>query len=51
MDKNTAKEYSQSIQTAKAYRQPTAPARNTISKASKTPHYCWYSVRVAQNVV
>jgi len=30
------------------YRQPTAPARHTSSKAARTPHYCWYSVRVAR---
>ena len=29
----------------------TAPARRTKSKAKKTSHYYWYSVRVAQPLV
>lgn len=35
---------------ANRHRHTTAPARNTSSKAPKTPHYCWYSVRVARPV-
>jgi len=36
---------------ANRHRHTTAPARNTSSKAPKTPHYCWYSVRLARPVV